>query len=228
MNDCTTRICSDCGQEYPLTKEYFRYQKDKSGKYYFQHRCINCRRMKEREYYKEIDGAAKMSEWRKEHPDKYKAAKRRYAERHPDKVKAMKQRERKKNAEGYRQRGLKWRLADPERAKDRANQNYRRMKARHPGYIRQTNESRLYRMINAGGPIDKELALELYNEQEGRCAYCGISVYHSIDRDVHVEHILPISRGGTNDRDNLVITCGHCNWSKGNKTLAEWQAVRGW
>ena len=46
--------------------------------------------------------------------------------------------------------------------------------------------------------------------QSGRCAYCREKVG---DR-YHIDHITPLSRGGTNDRGNLQIACGKCNRSK--------------
>jgi len=38
----------------------------------------------------------------------------------------------------------------------------------------------------------------------------------------HLEHKNPLSRGGTNDYENLGIACSHCNRSKRNKTVAEY------
>ena len=32
-----------------------------------------------------------------------------------------------------------------------------------------------------------------------------------------VDHVTPSSRGGSNDPSNLVVSCGPCNWSKGDK-----------
>ena len=39
----------------------------------------------------------------------------------------------------------------------------------------------------------------------------------------HLEHKIPLSRGGTNKIENLNISCKHCNWSKGNKTEEEYR-----
>ncbi|MEU0071293.1 HNH endonuclease signature motif containing protein [Streptomyces sp. NPDC006332] len=33
------------------------------------------------------------------------------------------------------------------------------------------------------------------------------------------DHIVPLSRGGTNDIENLRPACGPCNFSRGNRTL---------
>lgn len=51
------------------------------------------------------------------------------------------------------------------------------------------------------------------------CAYCGGT------GTPHVDHIIPISRNGSNAFDNLITSCGPCNQSKGSKLLAEWSAI---
>jgi 5-methylcytosine-specific restriction endonuclease McrA len=38
----------------------------------------------------------------------------------------------------------------------------------------------------------------------------------------HVDHIIPLSRGGSHAAENLAIACARCNTSKGAKTPTEW------
>ena len=64
----------------------------------------------------------------------------------------------------------------------------------------------------------------LYGEQEGICAGCAV---HFPFKNLTVDHILPRSRGGTDHGDNLQLLCGHCNSSKGSKTMSEWKASKG-
>lgn len=50
------------------------------------------------------------------------------------------------------------------------------------------------------------------------CFYCGQKIprkFRSID------HLMPISRGGTHDEDNLVLCCRQCNNAKSDMMLAE-------
>jgi len=37
------------------------------------------------------------------------------------------------------------------------------------------------------------------------------------DENLTVDHLIPISKGGTDDLDNLLTMCGRCNFSKGVK-----------
>lgn len=57
----------------------------------------------------------------------------------------------------------------------------------------------------------------LYLAQEGRCAYCDV---HLTD-EFHVDHRLPIARGGTDDPANLCCACQRCNLAKHTKTPEE-------
>lgn len=52
------------------------------------------------------------------------------------------------------------------------------------------------------------------------CAYCG-------GHATHLDHVDPLSKGGTDTEANIVPACAHCNLSKGAKTLAEWAATFG-
>lgn len=53
----------------------------------------------------------------------------------------------------------------------------------------------------------------------GRCAYCG-------DFASQVDHIIPVSKGGTADRENLVAACSSCNFDKLDFTPDEWREWR--
>lgn len=55
-----------------------------------------------------------------------------------------------------------------------------------------------------------------YAKQNAKCFYCRISLK---GRRTNVEHIIPKSRGGTNNPSNLVISCAPCNKQKGSKLL---------
>ena len=50
----------------------------------------------------------------------------------------------------------------------------------------------------------------------GRCEYCRMAKI--LQRaPFHIEHILPASKGGTDDLENLAWSCGACNLCKSNR-----------
>lgn len=53
----------------------------------------------------------------------------------------------------------------------------------------------------------------------GRCEYCR-APQRICGYRFHIEHIVPRSRGGTDDPSNLALACGPCNLAKGSRTYA--------
>ena len=47
------------------------------------------------------------------------------------------------------------------------------------------------------------------------CFYCGIDMQNWPHDKIHVDHFYPVSKGGSDDPMNLVVSCSTCNLSKG-------------
>jgi len=76
------------------------------------------------------------------------------------------------------------------------------------------------RKKSSGGSFTAEDIKDLYATQGGRCYYCRVE----IEAGYHIDHMLPISRGGTNGPENLALACAPCNLSKFTKTAEEFMA----
>ena len=61
----------------------------------------------------------------------------------------------------------------------------------------------------------------IFARDDYTCQYCGA-------RGVPLEcdHVFPISKGGSNEDDNLVAACVPCNRSKGAKTPEQWKGKK--
>lgn len=53
----------------------------------------------------------------------------------------------------------------------------------------------------------------LWQESQGRCAYCG---QHTPDEHRTIEHLIPTSKGGPNHLCNVIAACAPCNNGKPN------------
>jgi hypothetical protein len=59
--------------------------------------------------------------------------------------------------------------------------------------------------------ISTRTRFEVFKRDGFRCAYCGIT---PVDAVLHVDHIVPVANGGTNDPANLTTSCQPCNGGK--------------
>lgn len=67
-------------------------------------------------------------------------------------------------------------------------------------------------------PIPKGVRSAVIERDGFTCAYCGVE-----PSKIHLDHIVPISRGGANNSENLTVSCSACNLSKGARTPEEWR-----
>ncbi len=48
------------------------------------------------------------------------------------------------------------------------------------------------------------------------CQYCGINL---VNRDITMDHVIPVVRGGKTSWDNIVASCGPCNHIKSDQII---------
>jgi 5-methylcytosine-specific restriction endonuclease McrA len=134
-----------------------------------------------------------------------RARRRAYDIANPGRVKARMSRYRKRHAEKLKAARREWCARDGNWA--RTMRNWR---AKNPKYYVGYYQIR-------GEAVER-----LYVAQIGLCRYCRTPV----EKKFEVDHMLPISKGGSHDEANLCIACVHCNRSKGSKTAEQFMAVR--
>lgn len=67
--------------------------------------------------------------------------------------------------------------------------------------------------------VSKKIRAEVEKRANGLCEYCQLP--HDLSSSPFaIEHILPVSKDGTDDTENLALACQACNNSKYNKTEA--------
>ncbi len=71
--------------------------------------------------------------------------------------------------------------------------------------------------VAQGTHTASDIALQL-KSQRGKCWHCGKKLVGK----KHIDHLIPLVRGGSNDASNIVISCPVCNLSKGGKLTQEW------
>lgn len=112
-----------------------------------------------------------------------------------------------------------------------ARESRRQDPARYRAYWRRwANENqdavRLHSLLRqeriAGNPDNAEVTprdiRRLIERFRGCCAYCG-----QVADPVHLDHVIPVARGGRTSIGNLVPACGSCNQSKWASLLSVWR-----
>lgn len=61
------------------------------------------------------------------------------------------------------------------------------------------------------------LPFERPKGRRGRCTYCG-----RVSKNLTKDHVIPRSKGGSNDTDNIVLACANCNEVKADRTPVQW------
>jgi hypothetical protein len=63
-------------------------------------------------------------------------------------------------------------------------------------------------------PIPTWARQALMARERGKCAACSANITLELHEEPHVDHIVPLARGGSNDLVNLQILCSTCNLAK--------------
>lgn len=231
MPDHTTKECLKCHNVYPFTSEYFPPKcKRKDGSIRLEAQCRDCHnarkrdeyqnniehhRMKARLYQQSEHGKEARKKYlsgkhdpykayRESHRELYREAAKRYRKNHPDRAKASYD---------------KYALAHPDYVARKRKRSYLNHYANHYGYYLAKRAKRRAMLANAEGSFTEAEIAELYEEQGCVCFYCS----EPLGNDFHRDHYVPLSRGGSNYIDNIVLACAPCNLSKGDKLPSEWK-----
>lgn len=81
--------------------------------------------------------------------------------------------------------------------------------------------STLNRRAGENGASDRVTALDLRSvilDSGGKCGWCACAL---LKQDFEIDHIIPLTRQGSNRADNLALTCPDCNRRKSGKHPAQ-------
>lgn len=142
---------------------------------------------------------AHVTIWRAENPETYRESNRKWREDNPEKERESNRKYRERNREKLRERNRKHYEENPAKARIK-------------------NRRRRARKANAEGTYTTADMRRQYKVQKGLCWWCLKPVAWE---DKHDDHLIPLTKGGTDWPNNIVVSCAHCNCSKNNKMPAE-------
>ena len=103
--------------------------------------------------------------------------------------------------------------------KDRLLTQQKRYRASQQGKsISQKVEAQRYLQVKStrDGSITSETLELLYESQNGECYICGCDLTQLKRRNQHLDHIVPLSKGGDHILSNVAWSCSSCNFKKSN------------
>jgi len=213
-----SRACTVCGQEFPRTPEFWhKHAGKKDG---LCDACKECAKRRASDWHLanlERHHASSIA-YRKDNRESVLAGKRRYRAKNLDKILAADAAWKAANVQKRVAYTTQWRLDNPEkaaalrardyqgskasikqRAKDWAKDNPERIKIRHA-------RDRAARRKSPGHFTETDLKVQ-HEKQGGLCFYCKAE----LENGGTVDHYQPLSKGGTNYPDNIVLACWPCN-----------------
>lgn len=123
-----------------------------------------------------------------------------------------------KNADKKRKIGARYREIN----REEINEKRRLQREQNPSIERVKTAIRRARKRKSGGKLSANIVQQLLDRQNNLCVCCG----SPLNGKYHLDHIMPLSLGGTNTDDNVQLLLPKCNLQKHNSTPENFLARR--
>jgi len=239
----TTKICNKCNTE----KEINLFYKEKTKKDGIDFMCKDCKNKLRKIAYKNnrdkyieisrdyrLNNPEKLKEINKnsklKRKDKIKDYMKEYRQENKEKIKITEAIYKEANKDKIKERKLKYRENNRDKIRE-AKRNYiQRIRLNtHKIKSTKTEEERIEsnkfskwkykhkrRAIEKDGNVTQAQIKELISNTK-KCYWCNCNINNKDRLSFHVDHYIPLSKGGLHSIDNLVISCPTCNLTKNAK-----------
>lgn len=168
-------------------------------------RCDPCKVFRKREAY---------AEWLLRNPNYHKDYSALWQKANPGRSAAYSKIYKQLNREAVAATYKAWEAKNPNHAADWINRGDNRENSREAVRRRRAR----LRSVPTFVVTDRDIR-RMLERFRNCCAYCSAI----LDSSYHVDHVVPVSMGGSNGIGNLAPACAHCNLSKSNWFLSEWK-----
>lgn len=184
-------------------------------------KCKLCVKQRSADYY--LRNSQKIKEqvanYKAENLDKYKKYSKDRYEKNKEEIKKVASEWQKNNKDRSNARKAKW-----------ASNNSEKVKATANAWAKANKEARLLakhtrraKLASSGGTLTKGIKSKLFALQKGKCPCCN----KSLGKNYHVDHIIPIAKGGKNIDSNVQLLRAKCNHQKNAKDPIEYMQSKG-
>lgn len=185
--------CSNCKE---IKKVQF-FSKNSIRKDGYENWCKDCNKKRSIIYYQK-----NKSKWKKSSPESIKESSRKYYLKNRERIIENQKRYYENNKEKVIEYRKKYQRSEIGLLKMKVKLQRRRLQAR------MTNDK----------TINDSSIQELFEKQDKKCALCKKELT-LLSKLTHLDHIIPLVKGGVHSIKNIQITCSRCNLSKGDKII---------
>lgn len=241
----STKICSKCKIEKNTTEFYI----NKNSKEGIRSQCKICMNLSRKQYRdKNIEKARfKEQQYREENREKFSKSNKKYAKANKDKIFVKNKRYRENNKEKLKEKSRthyrtekhqeyikkyyeenkdkiskrqKQRVLNQDKSLKEVQKRYRQSEK---GKISEKNKYHKRRAKYKKGSLSNKQLAELYKKVK-KCYWCNCKIDSS---NTHLDHYIPLSKGGEHTLQNIVLSCCKCNLEKGAKSPEEFAITKG-
>lgn len=204
--------CKKCSSEDH--KEYRKKNRDKVRQTKNNWAAKNKEKVAQMNRTYQLKNQTKLAEYNKkyyqENSEKLRAQSKEWRTKNKDRKTEMDKKWAKENSDKIRLASKRYREKNPERA----SANALRYARKNPEVKRQVAQKRRAKLkgVSSFKVTGKDIRSILRND----CVYCN-------SKSEHIDHVIPIARGGHHGIGNLVASCAKCNQSKNKMLIMEWR-----
>lgn len=170
--------------------------------------CVECRKLEKFRHY------PRLNEWKKEYfkknSERLAAKRKKWNEENKERKKYLYRRRYAAKKDEILAQSKEWLAKQPKGYRAEIARIDRR---KNPEKYRARVRNRRARLRYNGGKHSGQEIVDILKLQRNRCASCR----EKLKGKYQVDHIIPLAKGGKNDRANLQVLCAKCNRAKSDK-----------
>lgn len=213
-----TKVCPKCGETKPI-EAFYKHKGMHDG---LQAQCKACSAKQAAAYYaaNKERYLEKCAIWAAENKDRKRETNAAWLEANRERRRETDAAWARANPNKVRQRVAAWREANP----DRARAATAKWQKANPEAVRIHSHTRRASTEKNGGKLSRNITNLLMSEQGKKCAGCLVDL---LTTGHHLDHVVPISKGGPNVDSNIQLLCPTCNHEKSAKHPLDWMQQKG-
>lgn len=196
-------VCRSCQSE--SRKAYYQKNKEKENAMFSEYYAANLAAMR-----------ARALDWHFENRERSIQKSKDWKAANPERVKEYR--------EAHKARDAETRKVWAKENKDRALEYRREYSKKNPDKLRAYVRNRRAKIKGNGGTHSDADILRIRLLQKNKCACCKTDLAQS---GHHVDHVIPLAMGGSNDSNNLQLMCPACNQTKAAKHPVDFMQSKG-